>query len=241
MNLTDFDGLSFDVYGTLIDWEAGIAAVLGPWARRFDASWTDEQVLVAYSVHEAAVEAEKPGLLYPLVLAEAFRCTGVALGFVVGDEEATALGSSVAEWPAFADSVDALARLKKHYRLIVLSNVDDESFAASDGRLGHPFDLVFTAETVGSYKPNPRNFAVLLERVGVVGVGEGRLLHVAQSLFHDHVPARVAGLSSVWINRRHDVPGWGATPETTGEVSPAWEFTSMAAFADAVDAAWGSR
>ena len=101
--------------------------------------------------------------------------------------------------------------------------------------------MVLTAETVGSYKPSPRNFTVLLERVGEVGVAEARLLHVAQSLFHDHVPARVARLTSVWINRRHDVPGWGATPQTDGEVAPAWEFSSMAAFADAVDEAWALR
>ena len=241
MNLTDFDGLSFDVYGTLIDWEAGIAAVVGPWARRHDPAITDEQALVAYSLNEAAVEAEQPALLYPMVLAEAFHRTGKALGFAVSAEEAAALGGSVPAWPAFADSVDALARLGRRYQLIVLSNVDNGSFAGSDERLGHPFDLVLTAETVGSYKPSAQNFTVLLQRVGEVGVAEGRLLHVAQSLFHDHVPARVAGLSSVWINRRHDLPGWGATPETFGEVAPSWVYPSMVAFADAVDEAWAGR
>lgn len=119
--------------------------------------------------------------------------------------------------------------------------MDDGSFAKSDERLRHPFDLVLTAETVGSYKPSPRNFTVLRAQVGEVGVAEARLLHVAQSLLHDHVSARVARLASVWINRRHDVPGWGATPEMDGEVSPGWEFSSMAAFADAVGEAWALR
>ena len=240
LDLTAFDAVSFDCYGTLIDWEAGIAAVIGPWARRHDPSVTDEEVLVAYAEHEADVEREHPALLYPDVLREAFRRTGRALGFAVTDAEADALGTSVPEWPAFPDSAEALARLKQRYALIILSNVDRESFAGSNRRLRIEFDEILTAEDIGSYKPDPANFAALAERVDRMGV-TGRLLHVAQSLFHDHVPARAAGLPGVWINRRHDRPGWGATPDPRASVTPAAEYASLAAFADAVDAAFAAR
>lgn len=239
LDLTAYDALSFDCYGTLIDWEAGIAAVLGPWARRHDPEFTDEDVLVAYSENEAAVEAEAPGTLYPDVLREAFRRTGGDLGFEVTDEEADALGTSVPDWPAFPDSTDALTRLHEHYKLIILSNIDRESFTGSNRRLQVDFDEIITAQDVGSYKPNPANFDALLARVDEIGA-TGRLLHVAQSLFHDHVPAKQIGLPSVWINRRHAQPGWGATPDPRVSVSPDLEFASMADFADAVDEAFRS-
>ena len=239
LDLTGYDALSFDCYGTLIDWETGIAAVLGPWARRHDSGLTDEQVLVAYSEHEAAVEAEQPTMRYPHVLQEAFRRTGAALGFPVSDAEAVRFGTSVPDWPAFADSAEALRRLKERYRLIILSNVDRESFAASNRCLGIEFDEILTAQDIGSYKPDPANFAALLERADATGVGD-RLLHVAQSLFHDHIPAKAAGLPTVWINRRHDRSGWGATPDPWVTISPDLEVPSMAAFADAVEAAFAA-
>jgi 2-haloacid dehalogenase len=237
IDLTRYRALSFDCYGTLIDWEAGIAAILGPWARRNDPSVTDEDVLVAYSDHEAAVEQEHPTTLYSDVLREAFRRTGTALGFEVTDADADALGTSVPDWPAFGDSAAALQRLKQHYALIILSNVDRAGFAGSNRRLQVEFDEILTAEDIGSYKPDPANFAALLERVDEIGA-TGRLLHVAQSLFHDHVPGKAAGLPTVWINRRHAQPGWGATPEPHVNVTPDVEFPSMTAFADAVDDAF---
>lgn len=237
LDLTDYAALSFDCYGTLIDWETGIAAILGPWARDHDPSWTDEAVLVAYAEHEAAVEAEHPTTPYPDVLREAFRRTGTALGFAVSDADADALGASVPDWPAFDDSAAALRRLQEHYKLIILSNVDRQSFAGSNRRLAVTFDEILTAQDLGSYKPDPANFAALLERVEAIGAG-GRLLHVAQSLFHDHVPAKAAGIPTVWINRRHAKAGWGATPDPRVTVTPDLEVPSMAAFADAVDAAF---
>ncbi|GEK80616.1 haloacid dehalogenase type II [Agrococcus baldri] len=240
IDLTAYDALSFDCYGTLIDWEAGIAAVVGPWARRFDGSITDEDALVAYAEHEAAVEREAPATPYPEVLREAFRRTGAALGLEVTEADADALGRSVPAWPAFDDSAEALRRLQQRYRLIILSNVDREGFAGSNRRLGVTFDEILTAEDIGSYKPNPANFTALLQRADEIGAS-GRLLHVAQSLFHDHLPARAAGLPSVWINRRHAQPGWGATPDPRAAVTPDAEFPSMAAFADAVDEAWARR
>jgi len=137
---------------------------------------------------------------------------------------------------AFRDSSDALNALGRDFKLLILSNVDRESFAGSNRRLAVTFDSILAAQDIGSYKPSLRNFDALLTEAGRVGVGKGKLLHVAQSLFHDHVPAKMLGLPTVWINRRHDRPGWGATPAEPSSVTPNWEFPSMAAFAAAVAA-----
>lgn len=233
MELTDFAALSFDCYGTLIDWESGIAAVLGPWARSRGLDLDEEALLAAYSRQEARAEAGHPGELYPGILARSMRALGAELGAEVTGEDAQRLARSVPDWPAFSDSPAALAALGSRYQLIILSNVDRESFAASQRRLGVTFTSVLTAQDIGSYKPSPRNFDALLAEAGRLGIAGGRLLHVAQSLFHDHVPARRAGLPTAWINRRHAKPGWGATPPPAVEVSPDWEFPSLAAFASA--------
>jgi 2-haloacid dehalogenase len=230
----DFEALSFDCYGTLIDWEAGIAAVLVPWARRCGLDRDAEQLLEAYAAAEAKAELEHPGELYRDILARSFRSLGDQVGAPVTDEDAAALASSVPDWPAFEDSHDALSVLGERFKLIILSNVDRVSFAGSRARLGVEFTSVLTAEEIGSYKPSPRNFDALGVEIQRLGIDRGRLLHVAQSLFHDHAPAKRAGLRTVWINRRHDRSGWGATPAPPVEVTPDWEFPSMAAFASAV-------
>jgi len=237
LDLTDYAALSFDCYGTLIDWEAGIAEVIGPWGRAHDPALTDEELLVAYADSEAEVLREHPGMPYPEALREAFLRMGSILGYPVTDAEAETLGGSVPDWPAFGDSLQALTRLKQRYELVILSNVDRAGFAASNCRLGVSFDAVLTAEDVGSYKPHPANFDALLTQAARMG-HSGRLLHVAQSLFHDHLPARRAGLPGVWINRRHGRPGWGATPDPGATVEPDLEFSSLDAFVSAVDVAF---
>jgi 2-haloalkanoic acid dehalogenase type II len=239
LNLSDFDALSFDCYGTLIDWEAGICAVLAPWAARNGLALTDEGLLAAYSSHEAQAEQSHPAEPYPLILARAMRSLGDQSGVRVTDAEASAFGASVPDWPAFPDSAEALSRLARRYRLIILSNVDRASFAQSNKRLGVTFDGILTAQDIGSYKPSPRNFEALLAEAARLGIRAGRLLHVAQSLFHDHVPAQAAGLPTVWIDRRQARQGWGATPPPPAPVTPNWSFASMAAFADAVEAEGG--
>ncbi len=236
MKLTGFEAMSFDCYGTLIDWESGIAAVLNPWAKAGGLELDDEQLLMAYSKHEAAAEAEHPPERYPDILARSMRALGDELGVTVTDEEAAALAGSVPAWPAFEDSHDALERLGRRYQLIILSNVDRASFAGSNARLGVTFTSIITAEDVGSYKPSPRNFEALEREIRRLGIPPGQLLHVAQSLFHDHLPAQRAGLPTVWINRRSDRVGWGATPPPGDTVTPDWEFPTMAALAAAVDA-----
>ena len=158
-------------------------------------------------------------MLYPDILADAFRALGRHFGRAVSDAEARAFGQSVKDWPAFPDSAAALAYLKRHYKLAILSNIDRASFAHSNRRLGVEFDLVVTAEDVGSYKPTPRNFEVLLERMAALGVPKERLLHTAESLYHDHVPAKRFGLATAWIYRRAAKGNFGATraPDRAGE------------------------
>jgi 2-haloacid dehalogenase len=240
LDLTRFKALSFDCYGTLIDWESGIAAVLRPWARKQGLNLGDEELLLAYSGNEAAVERETPTALYPDVLAAAFRRTGEQLGKPVSGEWGQRLGQSVPDWPAFPDSAAALTRLARHYQLIIVSNVHRDGFAGSNRRLRGTFAAIITAEDVGAYKPAPNHFRALDAKLAELRRDRKDLLHVAQSLFHDHVPARRENLRSVWINRRHDRPGWGATPEPSEAWTYDLQFTSMAGFADAVDQAFGA-
>jgi 2-haloacid dehalogenase len=231
--LSDFDALSFDCYGTLIDWESGISAALAPWAARQGVALTPEQLLERYATAEALEEERTPGALYPDILAAAMRTLATAVGTTATIEDCERLARSVAGWPAFPDSSAALALLAARYKLIILSNVDRTSFAGSNARLHVRFDAILTAQDVGSYKPAARNFEALLRAAGDLGVEHGRLLHVAQSLFHDHIPAHSAGLPTVWINRRQGRAGWGATPPPESDVHPDWTFPSMAAFAAA--------
>ena len=230
-DFTRYRALSFDCYGTLIDWEPGIRQALQPWAatRRVEAG-TDE-LLDRFGAHENVVQSESPTLAYPLVLAESLRRIGADLGVEVSDAEAGEFGASVGDWPAFADSASTLRRLHERYRLIILSNVDRASFARSNRRLGVTFDLILTAEDIGSYKPNSANFDRLLAELGTVGVERGELLHVAQSLFHDHAPAQRIGLPSVWIDRYGTLAGTGASPDSDVRVD--WRYTSLAEFTDA--------
>jgi 2-haloacid dehalogenase len=234
VRLPDYEALSFDCYGTLIDWESGILAVLSAWAAKRGLRLEDERLLGAYSAHESAAQADHPTELYPDILARVMRSLGEQFGASVSEDDAVALATSVPRWPAFEDSHDALVVLGGKFKLIILSNVDRSSFAASEARLGVKFTSVLTAEDVGSYKPSPENFDALADEARRLEVPDGTLLHVAQSLYHDHVPAKRAGLPTVWINRRHGRPGWGATPAPAAAVAPDWEFPSMAAFARAI-------
>ena len=203
-----FEALTFDVYGTLIDWETGIASWLRPFC---DAS--DDELLEAFARHEAELEAG-PYRTYREVLAEALRGVGRDLGFTPTDAQAAAFGGSAGVWPAFADSAAALGALKQRFRLGVITNCDDDLFAQSNRRLGVEFDWVITAQQAGGYKPRLANFELAFERIDVP---RERILHVAQSLFHDHAPAKALGMTTVWIDRRRGREGFGATPPAEAE------------------------
>ena len=229
-DFTPYRALSFDCYGTLIDWEAGIRNALQPWAAAHAVPATAEQLLDRFGSHEHVIETETPGRRYPEVLAEALRRIGRDLGVEVAEEDASEFGASVGGWPAFADTAVTLRRLQQRYKLIILSNIDRDSFARSNRRLGVSFDLVLTAEDIGSYKPAPQNFERLLSEIGSIGIEHGELLHVAQSLFHDHGPAQRIGLPSVWIDRYGTAAGTGASPATDVHVD--WRYSSLSEFAD---------
>ena len=238
-NVSEFEGfraLSFDCYGTLIDWEAGMSRALREWADAAGLTVTDRHLLNLVSEVETVVQGEgSPALLYPEVLAEVLKRIGVRLGATVSDQQAARFGGSIGEWPAFADSAPALSRLGQRFRLIIVSNVDRASFAASNRRLGVTFDKIITAEDVGAYKPRSPHFEALLESVTAMSIGRHQLLHVAQSLYHDHEPARRFGLSSVWIDRGRGRLEPGATPPPGDpSIEPKWRFPTLEAFADAI-------
>ena len=231
MRLSDFKALSFDCYGTLVDWETGITEALRPLSGQSGAS--REEILAAYGPIEHEIEVEQPGLAYSQLLERVHERLSDRLGVEPDEVEAAKFGASVGDWPAFSDSPAALHYLKQHYKLIILSNVDQLSFGGSNARLGVEFDHVFTAQDIGSYKPDLRNFQYLLAGAYADGIGKGELLHVAQSLFHDHVPANRMGIASAWIDRRAGKAGSGATVMPDPMPHYDFRFTTLAELADA--------
>ena len=233
MKLADFSALTFDCYGTLIDWETGILAGLRPLAARAGGGLDDDAILAAFGRHEAAQEAETPGMIYSRLLGVVYERIAREWGLTAGSEDAARFGASIPDWPAFADTADALRYLKQHYKLGILSNVDRESFAGSNKRLGVTFNWIMTAEDIGSYKPSPRNFEYMIETLGRDGVEKSKILHTAESLFHDHVPANRFGLASCWIFRRHDKEGFGATSQPAEMPRIDFRFNSLGEMAEA--------
>jgi 2-haloacid dehalogenase len=196
--------LTFDCYGTLIDWESGILsavrAVLDARGRDLD----DDSVLRLHARLESDIERGE-FRTYRSVLLGVMDGFGRELGFVPDARERTALADSIGTWPLFADTVPSLRALKERYGLGVVSNVDDDIFAMTAATLGVPFDWVVTAQHVGAYKPSPRMFEAAIERIALP---REAILHVAQSAYHDVAPARALGLATVLVRRR----GCGATP-----------------------------
>ena len=228
MKLTDFKSLTFDCYGTLIDWETGMLAGLKPLTSRAGLKLSGDQVLQAHARHESFQQLQTPSMLYRNLLPIVYRRLAEEWGVSVSWAECVAYGGSVKNWPAFPDSVDALQYLKQHYKLVILSNVDNESFAASNAKLMVDFVAVYTAEDVGSYKPSDRNFDYVLKKLETIGIAKQQVLHTAESMFHDHGPANRHGLASCWIYRRHDQQGFGATMDPGEMPHYDFRFNSMA-------------
>lgn len=238
--LSDYRVLTFDCYGTLIDWETGIWDALQPLI--MESGRTDilrAPALEAFAEAESAQQAATPDMLYPQILAHVHRAMARRFELPTTIELDRAFGNSVPHWPAFADTADALRRLAGRFKLAILSNVHREGFAASARKLGVGFDAVYTAQDIGSYKPDPANFAHLKTQLAAdLGLAADDVLHMAQSLFHDHVPAAAAGLASAWIDRQGlaEGGGWGATAKVDARPEIAFRFASLADMAAALPA-----
>jgi 2-haloacid dehalogenase len=204
----DFEVLTFDCYGTLIDWETGILEFLRPIFAAHRIELITDSVLELYGELESAAE-RGAYREYKTVLRLVLEGLGARLGFAPTAGELQQFSTSVKDWPAFPDSALALQALHRKYRLAIISNIDDDLFAFSAERLQTKFDWIITAQQARSYKPSLNNFRLAFDRIGVP---QNRILHVAQSLFHDIAPANALGLSTVWVNRRHNKEGSGATP-----------------------------
>ena len=237
MKLTDYNTLTFDCYGTLIDWESGMVAGLRPLTDQVKSELSRNQILEAHARHESSQQRYTPAMRYDRLLAIVYKRLAEEWGVHVSTEDCEAYGRSVHDWPAFPDSKDALRQLKDHFKLVILSNIDNSSFAASNGKLGVEFDAIYTAEDVGSYKPSDRNFDYMLEKLAGLGIEKPNILHTAESMFHDHGPANRHGLASCWIYRRHQDEGFGATMNPGDMPHYDFRFTSMAEMAEAVASA----
>lgn len=227
MKLSDFKALTFDVYGTLIDWESGMVDALKPLTDKVSRSLTRDDVLEAHATYESTTQRWTPGKRYSELLPVVYRRLAEEWGVEVTWEECVAYGLSVRQWPAFEDSREALAYLKRHFKLVVLTNTDNLSFSGSNARLGVAFDGVYTAEDIGSYKPDDRNFEYMIETLARQGVAKNEILHTAESMFHDHAPANKHGLANCWIYRRHDKEGFGATMDPGEMPKVDFQFNSM--------------
>ncbi len=240
MNLRDFEALTFDCYGTLIDWEGGIWDALQPIIavnRRNDVTRT--LALSTFARLESEQESAAPTLLYSAILSRVHALFAKALELESTKELDTDFGNSVPHWPAFGDTADALRYLKTRYKLVILSNVHREGFAASNRKLGVSFDAIYTAQDIGAYKPSPANFEYMLSRLREEhGIEPSKILHTAQSLFHDHVSAKACGLANAWVDRQGLSKGgsWGATAEVRERPETDFVFSSMEEMAEAVRA-----
>ena len=208
LDFKKFEVLTFDCYGTLIDWESGILSALRPVLTGRGLNLTDSQILELYAELES--NAEKGAYTkYRYILQNVMRELGKRLKFSPSEKVLKCLEESLKNWKPFSDTVDALRALKSKYKLAILSNIDSDLFSYSAEHLKIDFDWLITAEQVEAYKPSLENFNYAIKRIGHP---KGELLHVAQSIYHDIVPAKKIGLTTVWVNRRKGLGGFGATP-----------------------------
>jgi 2-haloalkanoic acid dehalogenase type II len=259
IDLTAFKALSFDIYATLIDWELDIYQNLLPLLARVPASHPQHNapaaaqrvfLLSSFVALELEIQAASPKMRYSDVLTNIYARLAADLGVPSAAEEERAFGASVGSWPPFPDTVAAMQVLSKYYKLVVLSNVDGDSFSRTlAGPLnGVNFDAIYTAEEIGSYKPNLANFEYLISHIKAdLGAEKSEILHVAQSLTHDHVPAKSIGLApGVWIERggagTETVMGGKAEElEAEGKIFLGATFTTLGEFAEEVERQWAGK
>ncbi len=214
-------------------------AGLKPLTDQLKSELSRDKVLQTHARHESTQQRWTPQKKYPEILATVYKRIAEEWGISVSATECKTYGESVKNWPAFDDSSAALKYLKNHFKLIVLSNVDNTSFAASNEKLQITFDAIITAEDVGSYKPDERNFDYMLEQLDAMQINTNEVLHTAESMFHDHVPAGKKSLSRCWIYRRHQQSGYGATMNPGEQPSVEFQFNSMTELVEAHMAALG--
>ena len=228
-----YQWITFDCYGTLIDWESGMLEALKSLTSHLSPLLSRDAILQAHGRHESAQQTFTPALRYCELLAIVYKRLAEEWQVTVNWDECLAYGNSIKDWPAFPDSATALAYLKQHYKLVILSNVDNASFAHSNAKLRVTFDAIYTAQDIGSYKPQLRNFEYMLGKIQTIGIEKADVLHTAESLFHDHGPANQMGLASCWIHRRHDKLGFGATMDPVEMPKYDFRFNSMAELVEA--------
>ena len=222
-----YDAITFDCYGTLIDWETGLTNYLRPLLLAHDCHAIDGFLLEFFGRTEAALQA-RPYRAYRHVLTAVLAALGERLCFRPSSQALENFPQSIGDWLPFPDTVPALKALAARFQLVVISNIDDDLFQLTQARLGINFDHVITAAQVGAYKPDSRLFKTALQRIAVP---HGRILHVAQSLYHDIAPATALGFDTVWIDR-HDGHGGGAT--LTGQATPTWTLHNLSELAAAL-------
>ncbi|MFQ3623586.1 MAG: HAD-IA family hydrolase [Acetobacteraceae bacterium] len=229
LDLHRYAALTFDCYGTLIDWEKGILGFVEPLCRAQGRDWSAAHILEAFGDLEHREQERDPAALYPVILERTFLALCDRLGLRRDLAQARAFGVSAGDWPPFPDTAAAMGQFHGRFVLGILSNVDDASLARSIAAIGVAPDFTVTAQQVGSYKPATAHFERALAILAERGIGRERVLHVAQSMFHDIAPARALGLPCCWVNRRARRAGQGATP--AAHVVPDYAVSSLAELA----------
>ena len=238
MDFSKFKTLTFDCYGTLIDWETGILNALKPWTHSHGLILNDARLLEEFGRAESRIERDNPSVPYTEILRHVHHALARSFGLPEDMNEAAYFASSVGDWPPFPDTIEALRDLQTSFKLVIVSNTDHVSFARTQQRLGIAFDAVVMAEEVGAYKPDHRMFLRAFEVIAELGIERSQFLHIAQSLYHDHVPAKELGLTTVWVDRYRGSHGSGATVLPSGEVHPDYTVTTLRELADLLS---GSR
>jgi 2-haloacid dehalogenase len=229
LDFSRFEVLTFDCYGTLINWEDGILRCLHRILSAHGKDIDDATILQLYGDFEARAE-QGEYRRYREVLQSVVQQFGEQLGFTPAEQEASSLPESLPLWNPWPDTVSALCQLQSRFRLAIVSNVDDDLFAATQPQLGVEFNQVITAQQARAYKPSSKIFELALSRVGVPA---NRILHVGQSLYHDVLPAQSLGLATVWVNRPSARAGVGAVK--AADARPDLQVTSLAEFAQSIN------
>jgi 2-haloacid dehalogenase len=225
LRLSNFDAVTFDVYGTLIDWEPSITEFLRGWAAKAGVNATDEVLIMSFDRARAIIQKERPAHLYPEILCRCFDRMAEDFGVPVDTDKREAFAVTPHQWPAYADVSSGLKQLQAHAKIGALSNIDNASLASSCAKMGMSFDIVVTAERVGAYKPSPEHFETALADLDALGISRSRVLHVGQSLRADITPANEFGLKCVWINRPNRF--LGLSGEGAAEARPDLTVTSL--------------